>query len=282
MRLQVQYPSGRLCLQQMMSPDDEHARAVARWRQAREARLRAPGGWLSLVDRIPLDEGENQLPIGTVVLRGREARFHPRPDRHVTCDGVPVGERLLRADDGDGAAADLLLCDGRSYELVFRDEGVAIRIKDPHSPALAAFHGLKFFPIDRRFRVVGHLERRDGNSRIPGLVQFAIDGRPFSFEATREDARSRLFFAFTDETNRDDTYPGGRYLYAELPAGDQATEVILDFNTAFNPPCAFTPFVVCPVPPARNHLPVRIPAGERRYDDEATALPTDVHAATED
>jgi uncharacterized protein (DUF1684 family) len=243
--------------------EDVHARAVARWRQAREARLRAPGGWLSLVDRIALGEGENEVPIGTILVRGGEARFRARPDLAVTCAGLPVSERLLAADEGGGAAHDVLLCEGRSYELVRREGSLAVRVKDPRSPALSRFRGLDFFPRDPRWRIVARF------SPGPVLARFAIDGRPFALEGSIEGSPPRLFFAFSDETNRAESYSGGRYLYAELPVGD---EVILDFNTSFNPPCAFTPFAVCPVPPARNHLPVRIPAGERRYHSEDAAV----------
>jgi uncharacterized protein (DUF1684 family) len=97
---------------------------------------------------------------------------------------------------------------------------------------------------------------------VPGRAHFPIDGRPFTLEPVLEEDSGRLFFTFADESNRSETYPAGRFLYASVPTAD---EVVLDFNMAFNPPCAFTEFATCPITPAHNRLPVAVTAGEKRY-----------------
>jgi uncharacterized protein (DUF1684 family) len=254
----------------------EYERSIEEWRALRESRLRAPGGWLTLVDRVVLDEGDNELSIGTITLRSGEARLRARPG--VMLRGAPAGERVLRSDEG--GPADPLELEGRVYELFRRGDAFAVRVKDPRSPALQAFAGLDYFPIDPAWRISGRWERYQpprqtlhqydigpGLPRqVPGRAHFEIGGRAFSLEPVLEEGSGRLFFTFADETNRTESYPAGRFLYATPPAGD---EVLLDFNMAFNPPCAFTAFATCPVTPAQNRLPVAVPAGEKRYAGEA-------------
>ena len=167
--------------------------------------------------------------------------------------------------------------DGRSYELFRRGHAFAVRVKDPASPARLGFRGLAYFPIDLGWRVRGRFERYDPprrtnhqydiggdlERRVPGLAHFEVGGQALTLEPVLEEGSGRLFVLFGDASNRDETYPAGRFLYAELPAGD---EIVLDFNTAFNPPCAFTPFATCPLLQPQNRLPLRIDAGEKRYD----------------
>jgi uncharacterized protein (DUF1684 family) len=251
-----------------------HRRSVERWRQARLGRLLSPSGWLSLVDRVLLDEGDNQLDIGVATLSDGRVTFRAAPGVPVTLAGQPVGECELRADEN--GAPDRLDSGGRSYELIRRGGAFAIRVKDPRAPTLAEFRGLEFFPIDPAFRIEAQFQRFDpprttrhtldigeGAVRVvPGLASFTLAGRPCALEPVIDEDGRRLFFVFGDATNRDTSYPGGRFLYAEFPAG---AELVLDFNLAFNPPCAFTPFSTCPAIPAANRLPSAVTAGERRY-----------------
>jgi uncharacterized protein (DUF1684 family) len=252
---------------------EEYRRSIEQWRALREQRLRSPGGWLTLVDRILLDEGDNELPIGTITLRDGQARLRARGG--VTLAGQPAGERVLRSDEG--GPSDTLLYEGRTYELFRRGEAFAVRVKDPQAPALRAFAGLEYFPIDPAWRIVAHWERFQplrqtvhqfdigpGLVRqVPGRAHFEIGGRPVSLEPVLDEDARRLFIVFADETNRSESYPAGRFLYAAPPAGD---EVVLDFNMAFNPPCAFTAYATCPITPAHNRLPLAVPAGEKRYE----------------
>jgi uncharacterized protein (DUF1684 family) len=253
----------------------EYERSIEEWRMLRESRLRSPTGWFTLVDRLLLDEGDNELPIGTITVQGGEARLRARPG--VTLKGALAGERVLHSEEG--GPSDTLELDGRLYELFRRGDAFAVRVKDPQSPALRAFAGLEYFPIDPAWRIVARWERYQpprqtvhqfdigaGLPRqVPGRAHFELGERLFSLEPVLEQDARRLFFTFADETNHTESYPAGRFLYATPPAGD---EVVLDFNMAFNPPCAFTAYATCPITPQQNRLPVAVSAGEKRYAGE--------------
>jgi uncharacterized protein (DUF1684 family) len=253
--------------------DPAHQRAVELWRERRESRLRSPDGWLTLVDRIVLEEGDNELPIGTVTLHDGVAALRARPGVILAATGAPVMEQVLRADEP--GPPDTLLHEGRRYELLRRGDLFAVRVKDPRAPALTAFAGLSYFPVDPAWRIAARWEPYrpprttvhafdvgGGWERpVPGLARFEVGGRALSLEPVLEEESRRLFFVFGDETTGRETSPAGRFLYAPLPAGDT---VELDFNLAFNPPCAFTPFATCPLVPAHNRLPVAVRAGEKR------------------
>jgi uncharacterized protein (DUF1684 family) len=247
---------------------------VEGWREGRQLRLRAPDGWLSLVDRLPLDEGDNALDIGTVTLAGDQVLFRARPEAAVSLDGAPITTHVWRADR-EGPGPDRLHSGGRQYELYRRGAQLVVRVRDPQAPALRAFTGLAHFPVDPRWRLDARFERWDpprstrhhyelgeGEPRVmPGLAHFEVDGQALTLEPVIDGDGRRLFFVFGDATGGQGSYPGGRFLYAELPG--VKSQLVLDFNLAFNPPCAFTPFAICPAVPPANRLPVAVTAGER-------------------
>jgi uncharacterized protein (DUF1684 family) len=259
-----------------MTAADAYTQEIQRWREGRVRRLLAPDGWLSLVDRIVLEEGDTELPIGTVTLRGGQARFRARAGVEVTCAGAPVADRMLAPDDDGAGSADLLVSGGRTYSVIHRGDIFAVRVKDPNAPARAGFRGIDYFPVDPRWRVAARFERYtpprqtrhiydigpSAPRQVPGIARFTVDGRALTLEPVLEEDSNRLFFVFADVTSRSETYSAGRFLYAPVPAGE---EVVLDFNTAFNPPCAFTEYATCPVTPAANRLPIAVRAGERAY-----------------
>jgi uncharacterized protein (DUF1684 family) len=262
---------------------DEFTRETLAFRAARIARLTAPEGWLTQVARHALDRGENQLPIGTVTLdEGGVVTLSVPADRQVSLLGdgnteQPVRERVLR-DDSAGAP-DRLVHAGLFYELIRRGDIFAVRVRDPHSPRRHQFPGTDWFPVRPDWRLEGTFqpfpEERHISipydlgpvlSRSPGQVALTIDGRTFRLDSLMDDDRRRLFILFGDATNRDLTYGAGRFLYTPLP--DAASgRVVVDFNRALNPACAFTEFATCPLPPPQNRLPLRIEAGEKRYEE---------------
>ena len=252
----------------------EHADLVQRWRRARETRLRAPDGWLTLVDRILLDEGDNPLPFGVMSLRDGLVAVRVRPGQDVTCDGQPITEKTLRPLEG--ARSSTLAHSGRTYQIYRRGDVFAVRVQDQQSPAMRDFSGLDYFPIDPAWRIVARFEPyrpprttvhqldvgESGPRQVPGLAHFTVGDRALTLEPVLEEDTHRLFFVFADRTTNHGTSPAGRFLYADLPGDDT---VVLDFNLAFNPPCAFTAFATCPIPPAGNRLPVAVTAGEKDY-----------------
>jgi uncharacterized protein (DUF1684 family) len=159
--------------------------------------------------------------------------------------------------------------------VIKRGERVRLRITDSESPARRGFAGLRWFPVDEAYRVRGRFLPASRPRTIPipnvlgqvepmpspGEVVFTLGGREHHLVPVRERGETQLFFIFHDETAGRETYPSGRFLYADPP---QDGTVVLDFNRAYSPPCAFTNFATCPLPPPQNRLPLRIEAGELR------------------
>ena len=179
--------------------------------------------------------------------------------------GRPLCQRIERALSHNGIG----VVEGRS-------DRMPILLRDFDHPALRTFPPIDYFPTDEKLRVEARLQRYaqprivrvdtvieglDYNPSSPGVLRFDIGGQSFELEVY--DAGDEYLLVFGDATSGRDTYPAGRFLYAEKPGNDGT--VLLDFNTAQNPPCAFNEFATCPVASPRNRLAVRIPAGER-YD----------------
>ena len=143
--------------------------------------------------------------------------------------------------------------------------------------ARQAFRGIESYPVDARWRLEGRFEPYDPPKRmvvpdaldrgqqevIPGAVAFDVGGATYRIDVFDEEGTEDLFLVFGDLTNRNETFGGGRYLYTPPPGADG--RVVVDFNRAYNPPCVFTPFATCSLPPPQNRLPIRIEAGEKRY-----------------
>jgi len=155
---------------------------------------------------------------------------------------------------------------------------VGLRVKDPQSPKRLGFHSIPSYPADARWRIEARWEPAPPGNVLavpnilgtvdempsPGTAVFTVNGQEYRLTPVLEEGDPRLFFVFADSTNRTDTYGAGRFLYAEPP---QQGRVVLDFNHAYNPPCAFTAYATCPLPPKQNRLPFAVPAGEKRTGD---------------
>lgn len=247
---------------------------IAAWRQQREARLRADGGWLTVTGLFWLHDGPNSFGTDAkndIVLPAGPARvgsFDLRSGK-VTAK-LDHSSRELRPDTDDFVSAGRL----RLY-IIERAGRMGIRVKDPESPYLREFHGIEYFPPREEYRVLarfvpdpkkvpitnilGQTEPEDS----PGYVVFQLQGHEYRLRPVIDDPGSPdLFFIFRDLTSERETYGAGRFLDTP-PAKDG--QVVLDFNKAYNPPCAFTPYATCPLPPRENSLAVRIEAGEKKY-----------------
>jgi uncharacterized protein (DUF1684 family) len=253
------------------------------FRERRIARLTAEDGWLTLVGRYPLDAGENALPIGTVTRDERGVvRLLVAPALTVTCEGLAIRERVLRSD-ADPGGPDQIVHGQLVYELIRRGEIFAVRVRDPESRRRRDFSGTEWFPVRPDWRLEGRFapfaedrliaisysvsqDLGPVPSRSPGEVVLEIQGRAWRLDALMDDERKRLFILFGDATNRDETYGSGRFLYTPLPDPSSGS-VVVDFNHALNPACAFTEFAACPLPPPQNRFAFRVEAGEKRYRD---------------
>jgi uncharacterized protein (DUF1684 family) len=260
----------------------EHRASVEAWRAARDARLRDPDGWLTLVGLHWLEPGENRFGAAVdndLVLRG--ADVPERAGSLVLQDGRVALRRDGRPDvelqpDLTGEPTTLDMGTLRMY-VIQRGDRFGLRVRDRASPALDAFEGIEHFPIDLGWRLVGRLAAAPPGTTLevvdviglvthepsPGIVSFERDGRTWRLHALPGDDHRSLWLVFADATNGRTTYGGGRFVYSEPVAADGS--VIVDFNLAYNPPCVFTPFATCPLPPAVNRLPLAIEAGERMF-----------------
>jgi uncharacterized protein (DUF1684 family) len=271
-----------------MPVQPSYVRDIERWRERRVADLKRR--WLSIVGMTWLEEGTITigsdpangvvLPkgpphVGTINVQDGTVTIAAAQGSGLTHDGTPVATLVLR-DDGDPTPTVLRL---RSLSLTLHrwEDRLAIRIRDDASPAVRAFRGIDYFPIDPAWRLPARFEAHHPprvvevpsvlgtpeTRRLPGVAAFDVGGETYRLETFEEAGTTDLFIVFGDRTNRADTYEGGRYVYARPPASDGT--VTLDFNRAYNPPCVFSPFTTCSLPLPENRLPFRIEAGERRY-----------------
>lgn len=284
-----------LLFQQVVNP--AYQREVEDWRREREAQLKADGGWLSVAGLFWLKEGPNtigsdpgsdiRLPegsapahVGQFILEQKAIRIEQVPGGKATLNDRPFVNVVMETDSS--GTPDVLRIHGLAMTALRRGGRIGIRLKDANNPARRNFPGLRYYPIRERFRVKARYKPYDPPKRIkitdvlgetsedisPGYVEFVLEGKRCRLDPLLEG--DELFFIFKDKTAGHGTYPAGRFLYAGLP---KAGEVILDFNKAMNPPCAFTPHATCPLPPRQNHIPVRIEAGELRYSHEGLTIP---------
>jgi uncharacterized protein (DUF1684 family) len=278
-----------------------HAADAAQWKQDEQAwraerakRLTTPDGWFSLV-------GLDWLPPGkTAVGTAADNRIQLAGDAapHVAvfnlegtqvlllppAGGFPPGLAVNGKPAQSGPVTEDTPLKIASFTLVAirRGDRFALRVKDAQAPTLLQFHGLNWYPPDEKYRVLAKwlpyspahdvdiptvLGTTD-KDKVPGAAEFTIDGQTLRLEPIVEDGK--LFFILRDTTSHTTTYGSGRFLYAEFPSNglSQAGELWLDFNRLQNPPCAFTAYATCPLPPPQNRLKVAIPAGEKRYHEE--------------
>ena len=224
--------------------------------------------------------GTNQIVLpadapslaGSFELKEGKVRLQMSPGVASLLNGKPGVPRELRSDNAE--FPDMLSLGDVSMQVIERGKRLAIRLWDNSSPARRQFPGVSWFPGQDEYRIIADFcsypEPRMipivdvlGNTESdssPGYAAFRIRGKEYRLAPITED--NRLFFIFHDLTSGKQTYPAGRFLYAEQPKDGK---VVLDFNTAHNPPCAYTSFATCPLPPKENFLNVRIEAGELNY-----------------
>jgi uncharacterized protein (DUF1684 family) len=264
---------------------------IQQWRGERIALLTAPVGYLNQVGLFWIGEGswsigsapgkDILLPasaapsVGEPRVTGNDVRLLVDDGVDVRHDESPVTELAMPPD----VSGEIVMVQHGSiaWSVIERGGKLAVRVRDFEHPWLASFGPIPYYDIDLDLRVEAVLHRYDEPREIvvntviegfqqfpvaPGTATFVIDG--VAYELEPQLSGDKLFFVFGDQTNRDDTYGAGRYLYADMP-GDDGT-FILDFNKARNPPCAFNDFSTCPVASPRNRLPIRIEAGEK-YDE---------------
>lgn len=267
-------------------------KALEQWRSTRDASLRNENGWLTLVGLDWLAEGENAfgsapsnpVPLpemkaptmaGVFILDHGVVSVKTAPGVGVTLNGRLVQDQVIKSD-AEGKP-DVLQLGDLSFYVIKRGDRYGIRVKDSKSLVRLGFKGVASYPADPSYQVVAQFVPYATPKNIqiptvldttetmqaPGYVSFKLNGKELTLEPVIEDPKEpELFFIFRDKTSGKGTYPAGRFLYAAMPKDGK---VILDFNRAYNPPCAFTPFATCPLPPPQNRLPIAVKAGEKNY-----------------
>jgi uncharacterized protein (DUF1684 family) len=215
--------------------------------------------------------------VGRFVLNGKTVSFEPQPGAAVTLKGQRVDRSVVLKSDAIDAP-DELAVGGLTLWVHISGERPTIRMRDPNGEAARTFAGFKWFPIDDSYRVTGRFikdpaprEVRAPNQlgdedvmQTEGVVEFTIGGQTVRLRPMTTRPK-RFWFIFRDGTSGKETYETARFLYSDLR--DDGTTV-LDFNQAYNPPCAFNPFTTCPIPLPENRLKVRIPVGEKAYTQQ--------------
>jgi uncharacterized protein (DUF1684 family) len=261
---------------------------LQQWHAQRIAELKSPQGWLNLVGLLWLEEGTNRFgtaaadncrfPKGTIaahagrfIRNGLQVIQVANPGVSLYVDGVRQDSALV-FDAASGVSHETFHGSLR-WKIIRREDKLGIRLRDMNSTQLKHFKGIPRFTPDPSYRVMARLERPIVPQTIkitnvlgqttatpsPGKLFFELKGRSFVFDTMEEEGK--LFIVFGDLTSGKTTYPSGRFLYAAMPGEDGMTR--LDFNQSINPPCAFTPYATCPLPPRQNILPIAVRAGEQ-------------------
>ncbi len=267
----------------------EYTSTIQQQRAEREAGLRKPGGWLSLIGLDWLTEGRNSIgsakdndivllkgppKLGVITLKEGIASIEIDAVSGATVDGKAVTDAAL-ASDADGKPS-IVMAGPVSFFVIQRNDKIGLRVKDADAEALKQFLGIDFFEIDPSWRVQARWVTFDRPQpleipdvvgtiyklQVPGKAVFEHAGNTYELLPMNEDTKDGLFFVFADRTSGRITYGGGRFLDTEAPKNGKLT---LDFNLAYNPPCAFTPYATCPLAPPENRLKVAVEAGEKKY-----------------
>jgi len=273
------------------------------WRARQAVELQKPDGWFTLVGLEWLHPGDNsfgsghdnqiQLPaeapphLGILRLEGMTITLRPPPGGFpdgFLINGRPANPQTLVTDPDSDKNNPRLTTGSLSMYVIHRGDRYALRIKDSKSAALVRFHGLKWFPPNVKYRVTARwipyvppksttlatLVGTAYSQPVPGAAEFTLAGKTYRLEPVLEDpAEAKLFFILRDTTSKSTTYGACRFLYTGFPDRGlaQPGKLVLDFNRLENPPCAYTPYATCPLPPARNRLTIPLPVGEKRYHE---------------
>lgn len=272
---------------QKQEVDTEYAAKIKAWQQKRLQGLKNKNGWLSLAGLFWLKEGKNTFgsdkvndlviedvkapaQIGTFFWEKDEVRFAASEKVNVMHQDKSVSELKLETDEKGKPT--VLQCGSLTWYIIKRGNRLGVRLKDSQHPRLSKLDKIDSFPMDTQWRIEAVLERfkqprkvtipnvlgMESQEEIQGALVFKINGKEYRLLPL---GNKFLFVIFGDETNGTETYGGGRFLSVAEP--DQQGRTIIDFNKAYNPPCVFSEYATCPLPPQENQLEVRVTAGEK-------------------
>lgn len=268
----------------------EYISQIKLWHQKRIENLKKENGWLNLAGLYWLKEGENTFGtnpgndivfpkgkapgrIGIFILKDSTVTIKINNGIKVTSNSKPVKEMKLKSDlSGDPTVLTLGFL---KWFIIKRSDKYGVRLRDLSSELLSEFTGIDTYPINEDWKINAKYEPYNtpksisiptiigtvDEEKAPGALVFEKNGKQYKLDPVVEG--NQFFIIFADETSGKETYGAGRFLYTSKP--DSTGNVILDFNKAYNPPCAFTPFATCPLPPKQNYLRLKVTAGEKKY-----------------
>ena len=275
--------------------DAVYQKEVDGWKAGRLGRLTGPDGWTTLVGLFWLKDGGNTFGsdadndmqlgaagfpahLGRFEFDGKVVTFIAAQDARVTSAGKPVTSIKMVSDAEAPADTDptTLTVGSVSFYAIKRVDKVGIRVKDTAADARVHFKGLEYFPLNPDWRFTAKFEPYSPMKKIPiinilgmeedmnspGALLFDVGGKQYRLDTVLEDGETDYFVMFADQTSGKQTYGAGRFLYVKPPVNGTT---VLDFNKSYNPPCAFSPYATCPLPPPENRLPLAVTAGELSY-----------------
>ncbi len=270
---------------------ENYQESIETWRSDYEKKLTSPDGWLSLTGLYWLDQpissignsfeydvtlplGGEPRKLGTISLEDSTIAFTSEPNTNFMVEGKPITKANIEPDISENPT--VIKSGSVEFLVIKRNEKFGVRVRNSNNPARKNFKGVEWFPIDYQYAIEGRFEEFESPKEVlipnvlgqnvsmksPGIVKFRIAGEEVALQPV-ESGDGRLFFIFRDLSSKESTYGGGRFLYSDLPKNGK---INIDFNKAENPPCAYTSFATCPLPPSQNQLRVEINAGEKRYE----------------
>ncbi|MFZ2323843.1 MAG: DUF1684 domain-containing protein [Ignavibacteriaceae bacterium] len=273
--------------------DPNYVKQIEQWDKHRVERLKADDGWLNLVGRFWLRHGEStfgsaknndivfessKLPahIGSFIFVDTVVTFKAKDGVNVLHNGETVKEIVMIDDQKKDMT--VLQIGTIKFNLIVRDTLYGIRARDLNSELVKEFKGIERFPVDESWNIKAKFEDYNppkdiivpnvlgqmNKDKSSGAVVFEREGKTYKIDAVDEGDGS-LFLIVADETSGEETYGGGRFMTVNKP--DSTGTIILDFNKAYNPPCVFTKYATCPLPPEQNYLKLKIEAGEKMYKE---------------
>ena len=272
-----------------LAADGEWAKSVQDWRVKAEQGLKRDNGWLTLAGRYVMKQGENTFGtgekndivfpkglgperMGTITVEPGRVFVKLEPGITMQKDGVAMTDKVM------GTATDnrdwVSIGPRAAFHVIEREGRYILRLADNQSEVRKRFGGRVWYPVNEHYRVQAKFVPYDPVRKIaivnvidevsdepaPGYVEFKLKGKTYRLDALEED--DGLFFILRDDTAGKTTYNSGRFLYVEKKPAPGET-FPLDLNRAYNPPCAFSEYTTCPLPPKQNILTVRIDAGEK-------------------
>ena len=272
------------------APAGDYTKQIETWHAQRVERLKAPNGWLSLIGLHWLKDGKNSVGsakdnaivlakgpahLGTIALKDGKATIELDPKADATIDDKKTLSAELLDDTHEKATT--VAFGTASFYMIDRNGKKGLRVKDSEADTRTHFTGIESFPIDPAWRVEAKWEAFTpphsldiptvlgtvDKMQVPGKATFTHAGKTYTMLPVLEDKDAKeVWFIFADRTSGKETYGAARFLYADMPKDGK---LVIDFNKAYNPPCAFTPYATCPLAPPENRLDLRVTAGEKKY-----------------